>query len=515
MSPHEIPHDDDLEYGCLSSILNDPDIGSFFCLKLSADDFFSPKCRVIFMAASSVQDSGGSTTDLTTIGSKLSQLNGVAKNIRVTELLRIQHEIPVCIDVAGAEARLKELSRQRKIQELGAEIQRRVISDPAGVAGFIQDRLSNIGTESDAFPPLTPLQTALSGRLKSRPDPADFIVSVFGRPFLRRGVVGSLVAAGGTGKSFFILRFGMMLAAGCRWGPFTSANKLNVLYISGEDDQLVVDQRSWEVGEGIFPEKFHAASVVGKVGPLMEIGQNGNPQKSKWYTWLKKTIQSHVGLDVLILDPMSRFYGLNENSNEHATAFISMLEGLSIEFGLNILFLHHVNKGSNNEAGLTKNMGRGASAFTDGLRFVIGMKPLEQFDANQLGIDEDMKLYFKLDLTKTNNSGELSSPIFFKKDPDTGVPDYVDLWFDRRQDMSEAFYDAFVEHGRPEKRRDLLKGIPKELFKKIKEKNSDFATKHDVADVLDYLLSEGALSEGLKWYRGQSSLVIFVAESRE
>ena len=126
--------------------------------------------------------------------------------------------------------------------------------------------------------------------------------------------------------------------------------------------------------------------------------------------------------------------------------------------------LHHVNKNSNSEPSMNKNMGRGASAFTDGLRFVIGMKPIEPVDANQLGIDGDLKSYFKMDLTKTNNSGELSSPIFFKKDPDTGVPEYVDLWFDRRQSMSEAFYDAFIEYGKPVKRRDLFEGYPKGII---------------------------------------------------
>jgi len=513
MSPSEIPHDDDLEYGCLSSILNDSDSGAFFCLKLSVDDFFSQKCRVIFTAASSVLDSGGSTTDLATIGSQLKRLNGDAKNIRVSDLLKFRDEVPISIDIAGAEARLKELSRLRKIQEMSDEIQRRVISDPAGVIEYIQDTISNIGTESEAFPPLHSSKTAVSGRLLSEPKQADFIVTAFGRPFLRRGVVGSLVAAGGTGKSFFILKFGMMLSAGGRWGPFAAPKALNILYISGEDDQVELDLRLWSIGNGDYPEKFHAASVVGRVGPLMELGQNGNPQKSKWFTWLKKTIQVHDGLDVLILDPMSRFYGLNENSNEAATSFVAMLESLSIEYGLNILFLHHVNKNSNTEVGLTKNMGRGASAFNDGLRFVIGMKPIEQFDANQLGVDDDMKLYFKMDLTKTNNSGELSSPIYFKKDPDTGVPEYVDLWLDRRQAMSEAFYDAFVEYGKSEKRRDLLKGIPKELFDKIKEKNPGFQTRHDVPVVLDYLLSEGALSDGSKQYRGQSTSVISVVKS--
>ena len=67
-------------------------------------------------------------------------------------------------------------------------------------------------------------------------------------------MVGALVAAGGTGKSFFILMFLMMSANGGQWGPFASVKKLKILYLSGEDDQGELDQRMWAIGNGIYPE---------------------------------------------------------------------------------------------------------------------------------------------------------------------------------------------------------------------------------------------------------------------
>ena len=290
-----------------------------------------------------------------------------------------------------------------------------------------------------------------------------------------------------------------MMASGDSWGPFSTPKKLNTLYLSGEDDGDDLDRRVWPIGNGVFPEGFQVASVVGKVGPLMEFGPNGNPQVTKWRGWLKETILAHEGLDVLVLDPLSKFYGLNENSNENANAFIRILQTLSIETGgINIIYIHHANKQSISEVGIGKTTGRGASAFRDGVRFEMTLKDIDAADAKRFGIEGNLRSYFKMDATKTNYSGEISAPVFFMKNQDTGVPEYVDLKTSRLHEVSETFYDAYFEHARAEKRRDLLKGLPRDLFEKIKNRNPNFKIKNDMPLVLSYLLNEGALT-GRTW----------------
>ena len=70
------------------------------------------------------------------------------------------------------------------------------------------------------------------------------------------------------------------------------------------------------------------------------------PKRSLWYGWLDRTIENHGPLDLLILDPKSRFFGLDENSNDHNTQWLAGLEALTIKHRpLAILFSHHVPKG--------------------------------------------------------------------------------------------------------------------------------------------------------------------------
>ena len=367
--------------------------------------------------------------------------------------------------------------------------------------------------ESTDFLPLTPQQTRVSGRLFSPPPMAEYILNIFGRPLIKKGIVFAIIGAGGSGKSFLTKKLLTIMASGEHWGPFSVPKKLNVLYLSGEDDLADIDRRLWDIQpNGKFSDGLHVASVVGQVGAFMEFGANGNPQVSKWRNWLLKTIQAHPGLDVLVIDPLSKFYGLSENSNENANAFIAMLQTLCVEIGtgLNICYVHHANKASMTEAGISKATSRGASAFRDGVRFEMTLKDIDQADAKRYSIDGNTRSYFKMDITKTNFAGEISDPIFFKKNPETGVPEFVDLKKDRLVEVSESFYDGFFLHNTPEKRRDLLRGKPVDLFDTIKTDNQDFKIK-DMPTVLEYLLKEGAIEEEFSEYRNQAYTMIKVS----
>ncbi|MFH0996415.1 MAG: AAA family ATPase [Pseudomonadota bacterium] len=511
-------NDSELEFGASSTILNNHDDAVVLCERLQEDDFLSLKNAAILRAAKATIYAGGQSTDLHAVKTHLQDQQGIGKEIQISELMRIRDDVPVFIGLSNYIAQLQDLSRLRKLQAVGAEIQRRATDDPGGAFEYATEALLSLAADEppppNKYAPLTPAQTRISDRLKSEPPPAEFIMNIFGRPFLKKGIVSSIVAPGGTGKSFFAKRLIYMMASGDSWGPFTAPQKLKTLYLSGEDDSDDLDRRVWPIGNGDFPEGFQVASVVGRVGPLMEFGPNGNPQVTKWRGWLKETILAHEGLDVLILDPMSKFYGLNENSNENANSFINMLQTLSLETGgINIVYIHHANKQSVSENGIGKATGRGASAFRDGVRFELTLKDIDAADAKRFGIEGNLRSYFKMDATKTNYSGEISAPVFFMKNQDTGVPEYIDLKSNRLHEVSEAFYDAFFEHARIEKRRDLLKGMPRDLFEKIKDRCSDFKTKNDMPMILDYLLSEGVLLEEPGDHRGQPVSLIRIPNS--
>ncbi|MBI5593297.1 MAG: AAA family ATPase [Deltaproteobacteria bacterium] len=249
--------------------------------------------------------------------------------------------------------------------------------------------------QSNKLPPLTPGDTKIKGRLLSEPPPAEFIMSCRGYPFMKKGIVSLLVSAGGLGKTYLMLCLAMLLARGGRWGCFEAEKPLKTLVLCAEDDQEEVDRRLWTIGNGIFPENLHVASIAGKIGPLMKL-DGENPVRSEYYTWLKDTIEAHKPLDVLFLDPLSRLYGLTENRNEHATAFITALESLTIGYGMNIMTSHHANKVSADQAKAKQGMARGASGFIDGCRLALGLTEISDDDATNYGI-EGREQYFKLD----------------------------------------------------------------------------------------------------------------------
>lgn len=339
--------------------------------------------------------------------------------------------------------------------------------------------------------PLTPTETQVCTRLKSEPPAAEFVMTCRGYPFLRKGIVSLIVASGGTGKTFFMLRLAAMMAKGTRWGCFEAEKPLKVLFLGAEDDQNELDRRLWAIGNGFFHENLHAASVVGKIGTLMKL-DGANPIRSEWFEWLRATIKAHMPLDALMLDPISRIYGLNENDNSHATSFVKALESLSIEFDINIAASHHANKMSVGQSKVNQGMIRGASGFVDGARHAIGLIDVSADDIAKYSI-EDPQQYFKMDTAKANNSAKMTAPVFFKKNQDTGIPEYVNLHTDKIAGMAEGFYQAFVEYGQIVTEKKLLRGEPKELFDLVKGNVNRITISKDIKPILSHLAESGAL----------------------
>jgi|APSaa5957512622_1039677.scaffolds.fasta_scaffold08511_5 hypothetical protein len=300
------------------------------------------------------------------------------------------------------------------------------------------------------FPPLTPEQTAIN--ISEEPPLPPALIAYHDRTVLTRGIVGEVTASGGTGKTFFLQQLAYTMADGANLGPLKAVNPegFKVLMLCGEDPQGEVNRRLWAISResGYFPPKLHVVSTMGHLGPLMVLEDN-NPKKSVVWYWLRETIQNHEGLDMLFIDPKSRFYGLNENDNDHATQWIACLESLAQEFNITILFANHVSKA--NGGTMNQNMSRGASAIVDGCRWVAGMTPLSDTECQRYGID-DPRGYVVLDIVKSNYAAGLSSKIIFQR-TETGVLEYAALEADRRSMLFALLYDAIEnDHGKFSKR---------------------------------------------------------------
>jgi len=360
-----------------------------------------------------------------------------------------------------------------------------------GLPGTAFECSNCIDTEED-FRPLTPKDTELCKTLLVKPDPPEPLILYNDSPIMTKGIVGALMAAGGTGKSFFMLWVAHAMASGGSVGPLHVQGCQKVLVLCGEDGEDELKRRLWELGDGSFPEGLYAASIVGKVGPLMMLDSN-NPVKAPAWDWLRETVKNHVGLDVLMLDPKSRFFGLNENDNDHATQWIACLEALSQEFNLTILFSHHASK--QRASSLTQDMSRGASAIVDGCRWVAGMTMLSDNAAKRYGIN-DPKNYIEFDITKTNYAAQLPQKLIFRR-TENGSLEYARLEMDRSKRLRRFMYDLLAEDSGRFSRSELKKGEGdcRGFLEAIKEEFPDFNRSRELNEILDDLKDGLLLTE--------------------
>ncbi len=363
--------------------------------------------------------------------------------------------------------------------------------------------------EKQSFPPLTSDVTRVQGRLKAKPEPIEFILNYNQQGLMPKGVVGALTATGGTGKSFFLLALADALASGTSFGPIKALRQTPTLFVAGEDTQDEIDRRLWNICKGVFSTDLYACSVYGEVGPLMRLDGNV-PTKADGFVWLESTIQGHEGLEVLILDPKSRFYGLDENNPEHSTQWIQNLEYLSKKYALTILFSHHTSK--ENSGKISQNMSRGSSAIVDGCRWQGGLIRMDEKKGAGFGLDEkECRLYVEFDTPKSNYSADLPRSIFYKR-CENGSLKYANPVQDKMEKMAPVLLEMLKNDPTKYTKKDLIKEKNgSDIAREMKEKLSNFRRTKDMEQVINYLLNTKKIYEGYDENnsRGRDRIVLF------
>ena len=350
-----------------------------------------------------------------------------------------------------------------------------------------------IGKETDSltFPPLILEKTQINRVLLKEPPEAESFLTYNDSPVLTRGVVGGITASGGTGKTMFLQQLAHAMADGAGFGPLKAAGRFRVLMLCGEDPQEEVHRRLWRIGKGDFPDGLCVASTAGQLPPLMHLVE-GNPQRSPAYDWLKTTIENHMPLDVLILDPKSRFYGLDENNNDHATQWIACLEALTIEHNLTVLFSHHVSKQRADTMGQAAS--RGASAIVDGARWMAGMTKLSDESAKRYDISGPRD-YIEFDITKNNYAAQLPAKFIFRR-TENGLLEYAALEAERRNTIKKELYGAIRASDKKFSRRDLIKNEhgAVAILTGIQDEFPSFK-RTELDSLVDELISDGVMEE--------------------
>jgi RecA-family ATPase len=262
------------------------------------------------------------------------------------------------------------------------------------------------------------------------------------------GKVGSLIAAGGVGKSMALIDLVIAEATGTTWlRTFSCPSRGRVLALMGEEDAEEIHRRTYRVAQGRPnpqapathidftdpaaeslsgpPPRYPATGEIvvlplaGIPCALLEREASGNTAETAFFIWLKEYVVRAGPWKLIVLDPLSRFGGPDvEKDNAVATRFVQALELLATLTGATVLYSHHTTKAPASESGRG---GRGASALYDGCRWEAMLEPqkvkLDDEDARER-LGEVVVLSF----TKSNYSRKADPLLLRREDGGPLVP---------------------------------------------------------------------------------------------
>lgn len=240
---------------------------------------------------------------------------------------------------------------------------------------------------------------------------------------LPKGIVGMVSAPGGSSKSQLLMQLGYAVAQGGfflgRWQIGTPGS---ALMLCAEDEGPEIHRRLYRMhmqtggfDSGVY-ERLYVRSTVGESTLLTETVATGEVERTALVRRLAATAKLIPDLQLIIIDPVSRFRGGEENSNEDATRFIEALECLAKATGATVLVAHHSNKGSASANEATQNSARGASALTDGTRWHLALsKPSKDHPMIKLLGEDARARHVEMALVKTNYTAPMP-PVLLRRD---------------------------------------------------------------------------------------------------
>lgn len=216
------------------------------------------------------------------------------------------------------------------------------------------------------------------GAFQNDAPPLDFIW-----PGFLAGTVGALVAPGATGKSFWALEAAMSIACSVAGGDLLNINPHDtgrVVYFAAEDPAPVLIQRIHAIGKHLNQKSREAIAANLNIEPIM--GKRLNVMDD---LHLQRVIAYCAGARLIVLDTLSRFHCLDENSNGDMANLVAVLEHVAATIGASVLYLHHVNKGSARDGQADQQQAaRGASALIDNARWCGFVSRMTEPEASRL-----------------------------------------------------------------------------------------------------------------------------------
>ena len=340
----------------------------------------------------------------------------------------------MAVDIPGRIKKLKaDAAKARLVDEvkrLALQAEKCTLDEAQAALRALNDRQQ--GTKAGAA-----LKVSHTGDwLFNEPEPMQYILN----DVLMAGIIAMIHAVGGCGKSFFIDALVFALVTGAElWGFFKPARAFRVMLFAGEDGEGIKRGRFYWSTRHMADDERETVQraldnnfvlIAGQPLPLLEL-RDGNPVESEGFQALMALVKQYTP-DVLILDPKSMFYGaLDENSNSHNTAFLSVLKKFN-EIGVTVLFSHHESKALAGNS--TQFSSRGGQALSDGVRWQVSLSAMTTDEAEKYGVDAAD--YVKVAQTKSNYT-RFFEPFYLQRG-EHGVLDLAEFQQNRHAEVVDV-----------------------------------------------------------------------------
>lgn len=225
----------------------------------------------------------------------------------------------------------------------------------------------------------------------------DFIL-----PGMLPGSLCLLVAPGATGKSTLALDIAASVALGrpVAGGLFAAGRQGKVVVLAGEESERMLAERIRaliRLDEQANPALYDNLLLLPMAGEQCGLLAEGRP--TSIYDELAEIAQ---GSRLIVVDPVRRMHGGDENSSFDMTRFVVAMEQLAKSTGAAVLGIHHANRASSADAS-SQNAARGSSALVDGARWQLNLSRMDEKTAGTLMVSEaERSLYVAVDFAKTN-----------------------------------------------------------------------------------------------------------------
>lgn len=258
--------------------------------------------------------------------------------------------------------------------------------------------------------------------IHTAPPPRQYVID----GFLPKRIVAGMIAAGGSGKSYTALHIAMSVASGSAlFGRYIPTKPMPVVYVTGEDDVEEMHRRINRITanfptsiKGAISKNFNVIDFADAFELFTIKPPHGETQITLVPERICKSIAERfdeVGL--VIIDPISRFRGGDENIAADTTRFVQALQQVRDRLNTAVLCIHHANKGAKAN-GISQNNARGSSALIDGLRLVFELNVLSPEETKkQYGVTDTPLQIVTLNCVKTNY-GKAPDPLILKRTDD-------------------------------------------------------------------------------------------------